>query len=250
MKVKYLSKPPFGDRLRGLLGAAISLVRIRRPGRRPPREGFGEPLNGQLARRKTIDALVRTFSPKSVIETGTYMGSTTRYFAAVGVDTYTVEVNPRYQYVSRIRLRKLDNVTLICGDSGTALRFLARLGDLERPLAYLDAHWQDRLPLREEVDCLIANWDEFLVIIDDFLVPDDQGYGYDIYNGTPLSIEMLDLPEGVMVAYPSARATNETGARRGSAFLGSGEAGCRALEVAEGNGLLTIPQRQASDGSK
>ena len=210
-----------------------------------PWPGFGEPFNGQAGRTRAIDLLLSEFAPDSVIETGTFLGFTTQWLAARGLDTYTVEVSPRFRAAGRFGLRNLDNVTMIWGDSAAAVRHLAQGGRLSKPFAYLDAHWEKDLPLSDELECLLSTWEDVLVAIDDFHVPGEPGYGYDVYDGIPLSLEHLPLPETAMVAYPAIPALEETGSRRGAVYIGQGEAARQALGVAEKEGLVAV-QREGS----
>lgn len=217
-----------------------AILRRLRWERRPPWPGFGEPLNGQAMRRETFEFLVEEFVPTAFVETGTFVASTTRYLASLGIPTYTVEVNPGFQAVARLALRGTDGVTMLCGDSVTGIRCLAEKGEVHRPLAYLDAHWEERVPLAEELDVLFANWGDVIAVIDDFHVPGEPGYGYDIYAGIPLSADGIDLPGDALLAYPSVPPAVETGSRRGTAYVARGDAARSALEAAEREGMVSI----------
>lgn len=219
---------------------ARALLRRLRWSRRPPWPGFGEPFNGQALRRRAFEELVDQFAPTAFIETGTFVASTTKYLAGFGRDTYTVEVNPGFQTVARMALRGLGNVTMICGDSAAGIQYLAHERKITRPFAYLDAHWEERVPLAEELDHLFENWDEVLAVIDDFHVPGEPGYGYDIYAGVPLSADGISLPPDALIAYPAVPAGSETGARRGTAFVARGDSAIAALKVAESKGLVSV----------
>lgn len=227
---------------------ARALLRRLRWSRKPPWPGFGEPFNGQALRRKAFEELVDQFAPTAFVETGTFVGSTTKYLAGFGRDTYTVEVNTGFQAVARMALRGSKNVTMICGDSAAGIQHLAHAQKITRPLAYLDAHWEERVPLAEELDCLFANWDEVLAVIDDFHVPGEPGYGYDIYAGVPLSVDGISLPPDALIAYPAAPAGSETGARRGTAFVARGSAAVAALKSAESKGLVSVQSARTPAG--
>lgn len=249
MIVRRLEPRTGAQRIRETKQGAVALVRRLRWIRRPPWAGFTEPFNGQALRRKAFEHLVSHYSPTAFIETGTFMASTTKYLAGFGMETYTVEVNPGFQTVARLTLRGKKNVTMICGDSVAGIRHLAEEGKIERPLAYLDAHWEERVPLAEELDCLFGNWDEVIAVIDDFHVPGEPGYGYDIYAGVPLSADGIELPPDALLAYPSAAPEAETGSRRGTAFVARGVGARAALESAEREGMVRIQRDAGNSGT-
>jgi hypothetical protein len=95
---------------------------------------------------------------------------------------------------------------------------------------YLDAHWNEDLPLADEIDIIFGRSSNAVVMIDDFEVPGDPGFDYDDYGpGKALNAEYIaPLAEkhGLAIFYPSVPSREETGRRRGctvlckSAFLG------------------------------
>jgi hypothetical protein len=190
-------------------------------------EGFGGPFNGQARRAESIRELFASVRFETIIETGTYRGTTTLFLAQLStVPVATIELNSRYFHYARRRLRGSPNVTLVQGDSATALRFLATRNPWSQTPAffYLDAHWAKHLPLREEIEAIRQGWSAFVVVIDDFKVPDDAGYGYDNYGpGESLELAiMAPLVDISIVAYwPAVGSMQETGARRGWIVLAS-----------------------------
>jgi hypothetical protein len=61
-----------------------------------------------------------------------------------------------------------------------------------------------------------------VIVVDDFQVPDDPGYGFDDYGfGKRLSLEYLlqAAAPSIAIFFPRARSESETGARRGSVTL-------------------------------
>jgi predicted O-methyltransferase YrrM len=191
----------------------------------PPWRGYGEPFNGQAERTAIITELVQAFGPDVGIETGTFFGFTAAWMAEFTPRVYTIERDLGFHNVARLRLRSKRNVTALLGDSAVVLPELAATADIERPFVYLDAHWGTGLPLATEVETTLRTWPDCLIVVDDFLVPHDSGYDYDIYDGKPLSLEMLSLEDDVTSGFPALPATEETGARRGTLFLGRGHGG-------------------------
>ena len=88
---------------------------------------------------------------------------------------------------------------------------------------YLDAHWDVDLPLAEEIDLVFSNWSEAVVLIDDFQVADDTGYGFDDYGfGKALTMAYISTMQDkfeLKVFFPTSPSSQETGARRGCVVL-------------------------------
>jgi hypothetical protein len=130
-------------------------------------------------------------------------------------------------------------VTLRHGDSREVLRSLLE-GPL-RPLRhsslffYLDAHWREELPLAEEIEIVSARCPAAIVMIDDFQVPGDAGYGYDDYGPgqalTPAYIAPALAAHGLRAFYPSTPSVEESGSRRGCAVLAKDAVHGRTLEA-------------------
>ena len=199
---------------------------------------WGGPLNGQQRRRDIVRDLARTMSFERAIETGTYRGTSTEFLSAVfGTDVETVEANPRFFAYSSRRLALLPDVHVVLGDSRAFLQRLAASpgATKESVFIYLDAHWEGDLPLAQELQIIARSWTHAVVMIDDFQVPGDDGYGFDDYgSGRKLTESYLpagDL-DGWQVFYPRAHSSEETGARRGCCVLVSPALFVQASEVA------------------
>jgi hypothetical protein len=189
-------------------------------------KSWGGPFNGQRLRQQVFEELIGVVNFAAIVETGTHRGTTAEYMHRVsGLPVFTVEVGARYFLYARHRLSRYQSVSVQNGDSRTFLNALVRQHTelLDRPvLFYLDAHWHDDLPLRDELDIITTAWRSPIVLIDDFQVADDPGYGYDDYGaGRRLSIEYLAPAtfRTFEVFAPSASSAEETGHRRGYALL-------------------------------
>jgi len=183
------------------------------------------PFNGQDGRRRMLLDLRQRVPFVAVVETGTFRGTTAAYLHhATGLPLHSFEANPRHYGFARARLRRLSAVRLQRGDSRAGLERLASTGALPPGpvLFYLDAHGLGDLPLAAEIEIVNRHWHEAVVIIDDFAVPDDPGYGFDDYgDGRALTLAYLDendiRPQGVW--FPRCDSAAETGARRGCVVL-------------------------------
>jgi hypothetical protein len=212
--------------LRRAIGATLfgALAFIRRP---EQRLAWGGPFNGQAYRCLLFAALIERLRPVAIVETGTYLGTTTEWIAAFQVPVFTCESGRENFGFARTRLAALSNVTVTPGDSRTFLRGL--LADRLRPandatvIFYLDAHWNSDLPLAEEVDLVFRTCARAVVLIDDFEVPGDPGYGFDAY-GPDLTLNASYIASAVQryrlaSFYPSTPSSVETGKRRGCVLL-------------------------------
>jgi hypothetical protein len=186
--------------------------------------------NGQAHRKRMFSEIISAVPLDAIVETGTWLGNSTGYMAQTALRPVTsCELSPRFHALAKMRLADLDRIQLQQGDSR---RFLSGLAATELAkksvFFYLDAHWYDDLPLGEEMETIGDHWKQFVIMIDDFQVPDDSGYGYDSYgDGKALTLELLRpaMTKYNLAAYfPSARSDQETGARRGSVvFTRTGE---------------------------
>lgn len=196
---------------------------------------WGFAMNGQVGRLEIVRRLLTEFGVKRIVETGSFRGTTTEWLAGFGLPVQTVEIVRRYHYFTRRRLAKQKNVELFLGDSIGFLRDLARGPHTRaRTFFYLDAHWHDHLPLAEEMQIIHAAFPEAIVMIDDFQVPDDTGYGYDDYGpGKALTLGYLApvLPPTAAAWFPVAASAAETGARRGSVVIAWHPEIVRALDT-------------------
>ena len=187
------------------------------------RQKRGEALNGQQGRRAIVRDVIARCAVLQIVETGTYRGATTEWLTQFGLPVHTVEINWRFWTFSRLRLRNNPLVYQAYGDSVVFLRdFADRPQNRIATLFYLDAHWREHLPLAEELKIIQSQYSSAVVVIDDFSVPDDPGYGFDDYGpGRRLTADYIaDVLAGGFAAYsPRISSSEETGGRRGSVVL-------------------------------
>ena len=184
---------------------------------------FGTAMNGQTARLEATREIFYKCQIKLIIETGTFRGTTTEWLAGLGAPVISIELHsPSYEFAKR-RLARFANVSLKRGNSVDVLRSVLPQCDPAVPtFIYLDAHWENYLPLREEIDLICAHLRNFIILIDDFQVPDDPGYTFDNYGpGKALTEEYLRGCKSRQLEkfYPAVPSAEETGSRRGWVVL-------------------------------
>lgn len=204
------------------------------------------PFNSQRIREEMVRDLARRLPAGAIIETGTYKGASTAAFAGmISGPVHTVEAFPRFFHYSRRALSVYANVHVHLGDSAVTLDSMARTDSIPRShvLFYLDAHsselpgvseMADELPLARELEIVARGWKDSIVVIDDFEVADDPGYGFDKYGEQALNlayIEAAGVASDFALFYPAAGSSDESGAKRGSLIMAThGEAEDRVRE--------------------
>jgi len=156
-------------------------------------------LHGDRVLRELFPTLISKLHVSSFIETGTFKAATTLFIAQKqkSLPIFTCEVLKEHFNESRWRLRKCQNVTLKKLSSPTFIRELTeggRLGTL--PFFFLDAHGEgsEYLPLVDEVQ-KISTLKKAIIVIDDFLVPGQPQFGYDVWTHNkkelPLDLSLI-----------------------------------------------------------
>jgi hypothetical protein len=194
----------------------------------PAMDVWGGAFNGQERRQTLFDQFLQELKIVTVVETGTFRGTTTEYMAKAGLPVFSCELHPRFFYYSLLRLANIPNVRLERADSRCFLRELFEENRLPPgpALFYLDAHWESDMPLWEEVDQIFSRHPSPVIMIDDFRVPTDSGFAYDDY-GRGKCLSVTNLHEAVTARpamfFPRYASAHETGARRGCVVLAQGD---------------------------
>jgi len=156
-------------------------------------DGVG--LNGQKGRKRIFHDLISKYEFSFFIETGTFLGDTAGYMAkTTGLPVISCERNPSLFSLAKLRLKEIPSVSLYNLDSREFLQYLSKKTEIieKECFIYLDAHWGKDVPLKEEISIISSRWKRFVIMIDDFQVPDDDGYKYEKY-GTLRKIDISNL---------------------------------------------------------
>jgi hypothetical protein len=190
------------------------------------RKGW-DPFNGQRARQALFGELIAAIKFSTIIETGTHCGGTTEYLQAVsGTRVFSCETSEQFFDYACWRFRDNRNIKLFNLDSRVALHEMFAIDQVRTgpTFFYLDAHWGEDLPLRDELDIILPACRDAVIMIDDFQVSDDPGYGYDDYGpGKALSLDYVrPVPDTAKLFFPAVASIDETGAKRGCLVIGQG----------------------------
>ena len=205
----------------------IAFAKMLESPRYQPSEAVG--FNGQAQRKKVFSELADAFAFNVIVETGTFFGDTAGYMATnTQAEVHTCEVSPIFYALAKSRLTTVSNIHFCLGDSRAFLAALIKSDLFIRAnpnpvFFYLDAHWYDDLPLAEELVLIAKIRGESVIMIDDFCVPDDPGFGYDNY-GNNKSLDLATFANcfrrlNLVPFFPAQPSTTETGGKRGSVVL-------------------------------
>lgn len=127
----------------------------------------------QLKRRRILELCEESYT--TIIETGTFLGESTRFFASHFQQVYTIEVSDMLYARARDKLAQLANVEVLHGDSGVVLESL--MTRIDSPcVIYLDGHYSGgvtsqgskKVPIYEELHHIFCHpVKNHLVVIDD-----------------------------------------------------------------------------------
>jgi len=203
-----------------ILANVLNMVSLINP------EAIG--FNSQNHRKKIFKELTAAINFENIIETGTFLGDTTYWISQHSkLPIYTTETNNIYYCISKKRFLILNNQKLFISNLDSR-KFLKQIFDANnilnrKVLIYLDSHWDQDLPLLDEINFICAKSVEFVVMIDDFKVPFDEGYGFDDYGGMNVfNLEYIKdciIKFGLSVFFPALHSSSETGAKRGCVVL-------------------------------
>lgn len=131
------------------------------------------------------------------VETGSNVGSTLAYVAKrfPNAQCFSCEPDPTAFSHAKRNTEGCANVHLYNEMSQTFMKNVVARKDRElsgNVLFWLDVHdYGFEWPLREEIDAITSNWDKAFVLIDDFLVPGLDCFGYDQYDGQVCSFDFI-----------------------------------------------------------
>ena len=156
------------------------------------------------------------------IETGTCLGYTTDFLCTNFIEVKTIEINATFINIAKDnRLNKYQNCKMFFGDSATQLGIMLE-GMTDKTFIFLDAHWGNHCPLKDELKQIANSKIKPIIAIHDFLVPNHPELGYDSINGQAFTYEWLkediDAIYGVN-QYEYHYNTISTGANRGIIYI-------------------------------
>ena len=145
----------------------------------------GKGFHGDRVFQNFVKELISFFHASSFIETGTYYGDSTLFVANAtkNIIIYSCDVNETFIKIAKYRLKNYSNVNIFKLSSEKFIKLLLseyEIGVL--PIFFLDAHWYEYWPLKDELSEIFNSNIPAIIIIDDVKVPGKQEFGYDVHN--------------------------------------------------------------------
>ncbi|QSJ15280.1 hypothetical protein JYQ62_25985 [Nostoc sp. UHCC 0702] len=146
---------------------------------------------------RQIKSLQKKTKSSVFIETGTYLGVTTKRCAPIFNKLYTIELDEKLAEQAKKYLSNNKNVEVIQGDASKILSDLLEIEEITNALVFLDGHFSGGLtacgeqpePAVEELKILAKHKSKInCIIIDDF-----RSFGGDL--GFPKKFELLKAAE-------------------------------------------------------
>lgn len=178
-----------------------------------------EPFAGDVIAEYEFIKLKKKFNIKNVVETGSYVFSTTKWLCENFDLVYTYENNEHFYGVGVDKVETFTNVRAFLEDSISGLKKLKN--KLPEPtIFFLDAHWGEYCPLLDELDVISTLNTTPIIVIHDFKT-DNPDLGFDRYNENDFCLEWIEnhikkiYPNGFDYYYN----TQAVGAKRGIIYI-------------------------------
>jgi SAM-dependent methyltransferase len=151
------------------------------------------PFGGNYRYLSTMIEILDWYNPLYIIETGTFVGTTTKFFSKFSSEVFSIEISKEFIEIAKKNLSNAPNITLILGDSSIEIKNLIdnHIDSGQKSFFYLDAHWETNLPLQTEVSLILQYFLDFIIVIDDFKNEFDTDFSFDSYDGIAIGHELI-----------------------------------------------------------
>lgn len=149
------------------------------------------PFNKDTFVQAEFKKLQKEFNLDICIETGTCLGYTSAFLSTFFDEVRTIEISDKFLSIAKAnRLNDLSNVKCHLGSSSDLMSKVLE-GCTDNTMIFLDAHWKDHCPLKDELQAISAAGIRPVIAIHDFVVPDHPELGFDSIGNQPFNFEWL-----------------------------------------------------------
>jgi predicted O-methyltransferase YrrM len=148
--------------------------------------------NGAADIGPMFEKLKQDYQITTVIETGTFQGKTTEFFGQHFREVHTIDISPTYYNQSKQALSNYSNIHFHFGSSDNVLAQILPAMKDRFILFYLDAHWNEFWPLRDEIEQISkTHRNNCIIVVDDVKVPGRTDVPFDAYGPHECSLEYV-----------------------------------------------------------
>lgn len=204
--------------------------------------------------------ILEIFKINQFVETGIYLGTQIKFVSDWLIEMYgddykmlEIDLNGEFVENAKKTYKNNKNIDIFEGCSSVWLKKMvdSQLFDKKRTMFFLDAHWNEYIPLRDELTSLLKLKNKPIIAIDDFYNPFDSGNfspgnGFWMNSNLPCGTEYIRdlLGDRVDVIVHAKNAQSELLEKYG---LGCGGNHCAFLFVDEGIGDIMEKLETISD---
>ncbi|MGV8130702.1 MAG: hypothetical protein ACP5N7_01205 [Candidatus Pacearchaeota archaeon] len=147
------------------------------------------PFNGDFYVVNEFLKLRANYNIKRVVELGTCVGGSTKFFGENFDHVDTIEIMPDFQEIAKSRCEDLDNIIFHLGSTIDELPKVLK-NCTNETILFIDSHW-NTLPLFDELSIIANSGLKPCIVVHDCLVPDEPNLGYDSYQGVDISYDVM-----------------------------------------------------------
>jgi hypothetical protein len=167
------------------------------------------PLNNDVFALEEFLKLKKKYKIKTLVELGSCVFGSTKWFAENFEKVITVEINEEFRNIGLQRTKGLTNIVSLLGNSVQMLPEMLKSCD-NNTIIFIDSHWQT-LPLLEELKLIKESGLKPCIVVHDCHVPNQPELGFDEYDGVFISHEtMKPYLESIYGEYDYHYNTKET----------------------------------------
>lgn len=149
-----------------------------------------KPFNNDSFVAEEFLKLKEKFAIKKVIECGSCVGGTTKWLSKNFEKVTTIEINPDFLKFCFIRTKDCVNISHLLSNTTDVLpSILSNSGN--DTLLFLDDHWNEYMPLHDELKIIKQSGLKPVIVVHDCKVPNEPELGFDSYKGIDISFENM-----------------------------------------------------------
>jgi len=149
-----------------------------------------KPLNNDTFACQEFLKLKEKYEIKTLVELGSCVFGSTKWFAENFEKVITVEINEQFRNIGLQRAKGLTNIVSLLGNSVQMLPEMLKNCD-DNTIIFIDSHWQT-LPLLDELKLIKESGLKPCIIVHDCYVPNEPQLGFDEYDGVVISHSTME----------------------------------------------------------